>query len=346
MASLLNQPRARIIVLVNAMAEAHQHGVIFPDLHTLQELRNVLHVTDMIQHLQHGLVGAAVCRAPQRGDAGRDTGKRVGPGRACQAHRGGGGVLLVVGMQDQNVLHGLGQHRVWLPFLARRAEHHIEEVIDIRKIVTRVHKRLTGGVLVGHGRDRRQLGDQPEGGNLAAARIVDIDGVVIKRRQRADHAAHDRHWVRVTAKAVVKARELFMHHGVVRDGVDEFRQLRRIRQLAVHNQVGHFEEAAIRGQILDRITAILQYADVTINVRDAGAAACRGHEAGVVGKQARFAIEGAHIDHIRPFIAAINREIHGRFTVVEGKGRQFLAHAVLQNSPLAGQLSQVFDSYE
>jgi hypothetical protein len=38
-------------------------------------------------------------------------------------------------------------------------------------------------------------------GDLALARIVDVGGVVIEGRQRADHAAHDRHRMRVAPEA-------------------------------------------------------------------------------------------------------------------------------------------------
>jgi hypothetical protein len=66
------------------------------------ELADTGHVTDLFQHLQAGFVRAAVGRAPQAGDTGGDTGERVGTGRAGQAHGGGRGVLLVVGVQRED----------------------------------------------------------------------------------------------------------------------------------------------------------------------------------------------------------------------------------------------------
>ena len=50
------------------------------------------------------------------------------------------------------------------------------------------------------------------------SRIVDVGGVVIEGRQRADHAAHDRHRMGVAAEAAEEARQLLMHHGVAGDG--------------------------------------------------------------------------------------------------------------------------------
>ena len=56
------------------------------------------------EHVEHGLVRAAVQRAVQRVDAGRDRGELVRAGRADQAHRRGRRVLLVVLVQDQQAL--------------------------------------------------------------------------------------------------------------------------------------------------------------------------------------------------------------------------------------------------
>jgi hypothetical protein len=59
------------------------------------------------EHLQHRLVRAAMRGAPEGGDAGGDAGEGVGAGGAREAHGGGGGVLLVVGVQDQDAVHRL-----------------------------------------------------------------------------------------------------------------------------------------------------------------------------------------------------------------------------------------------
>ena len=61
-------------------------------------------VADAFEHLDDGLVGAAVQRAPQRVDAGGDRREQVGLARTDQAHGAGGAVLLVVGVQDEQLL--------------------------------------------------------------------------------------------------------------------------------------------------------------------------------------------------------------------------------------------------
>jgi hypothetical protein len=116
--------------------------------------------------------------------------------------------------------------------------------------------------------------------------------------------------MRIAPETVVKARELLMHHGVMRDGIDKCVELIFLGQLAEENQVGHFEEAAGLDEVFNRVTAILQYANVSVDVGDAGAAAGGGHEARIVGEQPGFAIQRAHVDHVRPFVAAVNRKVH------------------------------------
>ena len=56
---------------------------------------------DRVEHAQHRLIGPAVQRPGQGADAGGDGGVHIGVGRAHQAHGGGGAVLLVVGVQDE-----------------------------------------------------------------------------------------------------------------------------------------------------------------------------------------------------------------------------------------------------
>ena len=67
--------------------------------------------------------------------------------------------------------------------------------------------------------------------------VMDIGRVVIEGRQRADHAAHDRHRMGVAAEPVEEAAELFVHHRVMGDVVDELRLLLGGRQLAEEQEV-------------------------------------------------------------------------------------------------------------
>ena len=73
----------------------------------------------------------------------------------------GGAVLLVIGVQDQQQVDRLVDHRIDVIGLARRREHHVQEVGDVGQLVARVQERLADRVLVGVGRHRRHLRQQP-----------------------------------------------------------------------------------------------------------------------------------------------------------------------------------------
>jgi hypothetical protein len=58
-----------------------------------------------------------------------------------------------------------------------------------------------------------------------------------------------------------------------------------VRQFAVLQQVGDFEEVAVFSQLLDRVAAVQQLALVTVDIGDLGLAAGRGQEAGVIREE-------------------------------------------------------------
>ena len=80
-------------------------------------------VLDLLHHQHDLLVGPAVQRALERADAGHDRGVHVGQGRRGDAGREGGGVELVIGVEDEGDVEGLGGQRRRL-----LAAHHVQEV--------------------------------------------------------------------------------------------------------------------------------------------------------------------------------------------------------------------------
>ncbi len=63
-------------------------------------------------------------------------------------------------------------HRVDLVVFAGGAEHHAQEVAGVATGRSRVHVGLADAVLVGHGHQRRHLGDQADGGDFAVLGVV------------------------------------------------------------------------------------------------------------------------------------------------------------------------------
>ena len=112
-AGLLDDLHARVEVLVDPVAEAHQARGVVAALGPLDEFRAVMpSVADLLEHLDHGLVGAAVGRPPERLEARGDRREEVDHRRAHQPDGARRAVLLVVGVQDQQQVDGLLDNRV------------------------------------------------------------------------------------------------------------------------------------------------------------------------------------------------------------------------------------------
>ena len=240
--------------------------------------------------------------SPQGGDARRDAGEGIGAGRTGQAHGRGGGVLLVVGVQDEDAVHGLGQDGVALVVLSRHGEAHAQEVLGVAQLVARAHERLADGVFIGARGDRRDLGDHAVHGDPAVVRIIDVQGVVIEGRQGADRGGHDGHGVGVAPETLEKPVELILCSMVCwRDVPFELGVLGRGRQFAVHQQIADLQEGRLLGQLVDGIAAVQEHALVAIDVGDGALASnCGGGEAGIEGEAIGLGVQLAHVDDVGP----------------------------------------------
>ena len=241
----------------------------------------------------------------------------------------------MIRMENEDAVERAREHRIDLVFLARHREAHAQEVRRIVEIVLRIDEGLADRILVGHGGERRHLGDHAHGRDHPLLRIRDVGRVVIEGRQRADRCHHDGHRVRVAAEALEEAVHLVMHHGVARDAVIEIGLLGRGRQLAVEQQVARLEEIAVLGQLLDRIAAIEKDALVTIDVGDLRLAGGGRGEAGIVGEHSRLAVELRNVDDARTDGAVFHREVD--VFAIDGQRCIILAHASSPFQQEAGQ---------
>jgi hypothetical protein len=114
------------------------------------------------------------------------------------------GVLLVVGMQDEDAAHRLRKDRIDLVFLTRYREAHVQEVGRVVELVLWIDEGLADRIFVGHGRDGRHLGDHPVARNLALSRILDVSRIVVEGRERYNYADHDGHGMRITPESGVE----------------------------------------------------------------------------------------------------------------------------------------------
>ncbi len=246
--------------------------------------------------------------------------------RPDHAHRGRRAVLLVVRVQDEQHAQGADGLRVADVGLGRDGEHHPQEVRLVVERVVGVHVGLADGLLVRGGRDGRQLGEQPHGGQLDVRLVERIAAVLVERGQRADRRAEDRHRVGVHREGVEEVPELLADEGVALDLADPGVQLLGIRQVAVDQQVGDLEERRALGQLLDRIAAVAQDPVVAVEVRDGAAG----------GRRVRVAV----VEGDQPGVLEQRRDVDRRLALGRGLDREHeltLAHLEPGNLCLGGR---------
>ena len=248
-------------------------------------------------------------RAPQAGDAGGDAGERIGAGGTGEPHCRGRGVLLVIGVQREDAVHGARDDRIGLVLLARHRKAHAQEVRGVIELVVRIHERLADGIFVRHGGQRRHFRDHADRGDHALLRIGDVGGVVIERRQRADRTDHHRHRMGVAPETLEEPAHLLVHHRVMDHAVDEIGFLGGGRQFAVEQEVAGLEEIAVLGQIVDRIAAIEQNALVAVDIGDLGFARAGRGETRIVGEDAGLGVKLRNVDHFGADGPVVDRKI-------------------------------------
>jgi hypothetical protein len=132
---------------------------------------------------------------------------------------------------------------------------------------------------------------------------------VIECRQRAHSADHDRHRVGVTAEAAEELVELVVQHGVTTDRPVKLFDFLGVRKFTILQQIGHFDEAGVVGQLINRIAAIKKRAFIAVDIGDLAFARRGGRETGVKGENTRIFVERTNVDDVRTDGAAIHRQV-------------------------------------
>ena len=171
---------ARIEVLVNPMTEAHEAERVVCVLRLLDIFVDIRLVADFGKHVENGFVRPAMCGTPQAGNASGNTGEGIGTARAGETDRRGRGVLFVIGVQDKDLIHRLGDDRIDFVIFARRREQHVQEVFRKSKFVARIDERLSDRIFVRPAGNRRHLGDHPVGRHHALVGIGNIGAVMVE----------------------------------------------------------------------------------------------------------------------------------------------------------------------
>src|SRR3546814_14140463 len=84
------------------------------------------------------------------------------------------------------------------------------------------------------------------------------------RSQRPDDAGQHRHRMRVVAEAIEETIQRLVDHRVLADALVERLQLRRVRPLAIEDQIGDHNERALLAALGDRIATVKPTALVAV----------------------------------------------------------------------------------
>ena len=184
---------------------------------------------------------------------------------------------------------------------------------------------------VGVSRQRRHLADQPDDLLVPGLGIADILGLGIEGGERGDGRDQDAHRVGIVVETVHELLHVLVGHGVAHDFALPVFELFRRGQLAVQQQVGHFQESALFGQLFDRVAAIAQDAFVPVQVGDGTLAGGGVHEGRIVGHQAEIFGAGFDLPQIHGADrAAVDRDGVRPLGAVVGDGEGFAVdHAIL-----------------
>ena len=224
----------------------------------------------------------------------------LAPDEPASAHSRGRGVLLVVGVEDEDAVERPRQNRVDFVVLARDRETHAQEIRRIVEFVLRIDERLADCVFERHRCERRHFRDHADRGDLALPGIGDVRRVVIESGERPDARHHHGHRMSVAPETVEEAVHLVVHHGMARDAIVELGLLRGGRQLAIEQQVAGLEEVAVLGKLIDGIAPVEEHALVAVDIGDLRFRARGRGEPRIVGEHAGLGVELANIDDRRP----------------------------------------------
>ena len=142
MTSLAQNSGARVKMTVARVTESQTTERLRVAFRFAQERRNLINGVDLLQHPHTGFVRPTVGRSPQRREPGGDAGKEIRPGGARRPDGGRRCALAVVGVQHQDLVHRLLNHRIQLILFRRNSKQHMQEIPRIGKIVARILRRL------------------------------------------------------------------------------------------------------------------------------------------------------------------------------------------------------------
>ena len=312
------------------MSEAHQ--LAFAALDLLDEARNVLVPADLVQHVEHFFVGAAVQGAGERGNRRGRAGERIGARAAHGAHGAGAAILLVVGVQDEQHFQGARQHRVGHVLRLRPPPQHVHVVLGVAEVGIGIDEGQPQPVAVGERRQGGHLADQPDHLLAPDLGVGDVARVGVEGGKRCHRAHQDAHGMGVVVEAVDELLHVLVQHGVPQNFAVPESQFVGGGQIPVQQQVGDFQEGAVLGELFDGIPAIEKDTGLAIQEGDGALAGSRIHVGRVIGHQPEIAGAGFDLAEVHGADGpAVNRDGVVFLGPIVGYGERLVVHAcVLQ----------------
>src|SRR5205814_7369540 len=208
----LDNAGAGIVILVNAMAEAHEFN--FAGFDALDEVGDFADGTNFMEHADDFFVGAAMKRTVESGDGGGSGGIRIDVRAANAADDVSGTVLFVISVKDEENVERAFERRIRTITRFGGAEKHVQKIAGIAEIVVRIDKRHAERVAISEGGDRGHFTDQAKRLFLARFRVQDVLRVVVERGKPGDGGDHHAHGMGVVMKAVEKCLDAFVNESV------------------------------------------------------------------------------------------------------------------------------------
>jgi hypothetical protein len=203
-------------------------------------------------------------------------------------------VLLVVRVQREEDVERLLDRGVRPVLRLGHLEHHVQEVAGVAEVVVRVDDRQAAAMTVRIGGERRDLRDEAP---IWMRRLVvtDVLRLRVERREGADGREQDAHRVRVVAEAVDELPHVLVNHGVHRDLVPKPSSCLLFGSSPFcSSHTTSRTSSCLLGELLDRVSAVLEDALVAVDERDLRARRRGVLERRVVRHQAEVVV--AHLD--------------------------------------------------
>jgi hypothetical protein len=210
----------------------------------------------------------------------------------------------------------------------------LNSIARVAQLVVGLHVGQAHRVAVRVGRDRRHFSDQAARLEAAGLDVVDVFGVGVERGERGDRSYENAHGVRVVAVTLHEALAVLMEHRVHLDVVRPCIEVLLVRKLALDDEVGRLEKAALLGELFDRVAAVAQDPLVAVDERDGAAAAGRIGEGGIVGHEPEVVGPGLDLAQIeRADRTVLDRQIVALSGAVIGDSEGVFPHRVVSCVP-------------